>query len=91
MTKSKHGNPREFEKGQIRELKKALKQANQEIGQLKKLLGYGQNKTPNTRRQKEIDPDQCENCGKGTIKVADLGIRTITTCTLCPYRKVSKS
>ena len=90
MTKKKHGRPREFEKGQIRELKKRIRQQEQEIKQLQKELGYNQNRSKFPAKVKEKDLDQCESCGKGTLKVADLGIRTITTCTICPYRKVSK-
>lgn len=90
MSKSKHAKPDEFQKEQIRHLKKELKRKDQQIRQLEKDLGYSQNKSPKTKKEKELDPDQCSECGKGTLKISDLGIRRITTCTLCTYRKVSK-
>lgn len=89
MSKSKHAKPDEFQKEQIRHLKKELKRAHQEIGQLKKLLGYSQNNTGKSKSVKEIE-DECVSCGKGLIKVSDLGIRKIISCTLCDYRKIIK-
>lgn len=89
MSKSKHAKPDEFQKEQIRHLKKELKRANQTIRSLEKDLGYTQNKTEKTKRVKEIE-DECQSCGKGLIKVSDLGIRKIISCTLCDYRKIIK-
>lgn len=77
-------------KGSNSRTKKRIRQQEQEIKQLQKELGYNQNRSKFPAKVKEKDLDQCESCGKGTLKVADLGIRTITTCTICPYRKVSK-
>lgn len=92
MTKSKHAKPQEFEREQIRNLKKQLKQAHQTIRSLEKELGYKNitGNLQNTRKNKEINLDQCENCGKGIIETKDYGVRKITTCSLCAYRKVSK-
>lgn len=91
MSKSRHAKPDEFQKEQIRHLRKELKKANQTIRSLEKDLGYNQNKSSKSeRREKEIDLDLCNSCGKGIIKVSDLGIRKITTCTLCSYRKITK-
>ncbi len=94
VSKSKHSKADEFMKEQIRHLTKELKRKDQEIRRLEKDLGYNQNKTEKTsKREKEIDLDTCNECGKGFLKVTDIGIRTITTCSLypdCKYRKVSK-
>lgn len=90
MSKSKHSKPQEFEREQIRHLKKEVKRLNQTIRSLEKELGYGQNKSPKSSKIKEDDLDLCNQCGKGILKTADYGIRRITTCTLCPYRKTSK-
>lgn len=93
MARTKHARPQEFEREQIRTLKKELRQANQKIGELEKLLGYSQNRTEKSKREKEPDPDECQNCGKGILKSTNLGIRTIIQCSLypdCKYRKVIK-
>ncbi len=89
MSKSKHARPDEFQKEINRHLKKLLKQAQQEIGQLKKQLGYSQNKSSKIKQPKEQD-NECQICGKGLIKVSDLGIRKIISCTTCDYKKIIK-
>lgn len=90
MSKSKHAKPDEFLKEQVRHLKKEIKRKDQEIRRLEKDLGYNQNKTEKSKKDKEIDLDTCAECGKGFLKSTNLGIRTIITCSLCPYRKVIK-
>jgi len=90
----RHSKPDEFQKEQIRHLKKELRRKDQEIKQLQRELGYSQNKSPKSERKtKEPDLDLCPNCSKGYLKTSDIGIRKITTCSLypdCNYRKVSK-
>jgi hypothetical protein len=88
MSKSKHAKHDEFQKEINRHLKKLLKQAQQEIGQLKKQLGYSQNKTEKTKKDKDLN--DCESCGKGVLKTSDLGIRKIISCTNCDYKKIVK-
>ena len=94
MSKSKNSKPLEFEKGKIRELKKIIRQKDQQIRAMEKELGWSQNKSSKLdRKVKEPDLDTCPTCGKGFIKTSDIGIRKITTCSLypdCSYRKVSK-
>lgn len=89
MSKSKESKDEEYHKGIIRGLKKQLIKLQQENKRLLRELGYGQNKTEKPRRTKEIE-DECQSCGKGLIKVSDLGIRKIISCTLCDYRKIIK-
>lgn len=88
MSKSKHAKPEEFQKEQIRHLKKELKRAHQTIRGLEKELGYNQNKSK-VKQPKEVD-NECLQCGKGLIKVSDLGIRKIISCTTCDYKKIIK-
>ncbi len=89
MTRSKDHKNDEDLQGIIKSLKREIKSLNQEIARLHKLLGYSQNKTEKTRRVKESE-DDCKLCGKGTIKVSDLGIRKIISCTVCAYKKITK-
>jgi hypothetical protein len=84
--KQKHARPEEFHRGQVKALKKEIKRKDQRIRALEKELGFSQNKTPNTRRQKQTDPDQCLSCGKGVIKIVDLGERKYSICQLCNER-----
>lgn len=91
MSKSREGKEDEFYKSQIRSQKKEIKRLNQKVKQLERLLNYDQNKSPKSERKtKEIDLDQCLSCGKGYLKTSDYGVRKITTCSLCSFRKVSK-
>lgn len=96
MGKTKHSKNDEFAKSQIRHLKKEIRRKDQEIRRLEKQLGFDQYKTIGKRIIKglkeavEHDLNSCPDCGKGVLKISDLGIRTITTCSLCTYRKVSK-
>lgn len=90
MSKSKHSKPDEFQKEQIRHLKKEIRRKDQQIRSLEKELGYSQNKNSGAKRSKDIDINQCFECGKGILKTSDYGVRKVTTCSLCSYRKVSK-
>ncbi len=89
MTRSKNHKQDEDLQGIIKSLKREIKYLNQEIARLHKLLGYSQNKTEKTKRFKEIE-DLCASCGKGLIKVTDIGIRKIISCTVCAYKKITK-
>ena len=91
MAKSKEGRDDEFYKSQIRNFKKELKRKDQEIRQLEKQLGYNQNKSPKSEKAtKNVDLNECQECGKGILQVSDLGIRKIIRCPVCTYRKVMK-
>jgi hypothetical protein len=63
---------------------------------LEKELGWSQNKSlgkiliDGLKEAIEHDLNCCPDCGKGVLKTSDLGIRRITTCTLCTYRKINK-
>jgi hypothetical protein len=93
MSKSKHAKPAEFEREQIRNLKKQLKQAHQTIRSLEKELGYQQNRTEKHKRREEIvEKPDCPECSKGYLKELDLVGRIFDTCTLCGYRsKIKKA
>lgn len=92
MSKSKHAKPDEFQKEQIRHLKKEVRRKDQEIRQLQKELGYSQNKDISKKQSKKqyFDEQDCTQCGKGSLITLDFGIRKITRCNLCDYQKVSK-
>jgi hypothetical protein len=87
MAKSKHAKPDEFQKEQIRHLKKELKRRDQKIRQLEKELGYSQNKDTSPRKEKQRDPELCSHCGKGELTVMDIGVRRYEICNLCKDRK----
>ncbi len=88
MAKQKHAKPDEFQKEQIRHLKKELIRKDQEIRQLQKDLGYNQNKDSNRKNsRKEKNDVECLECGKGSLITLDFGIRSFLICNLCGYRK----
>lgn len=88
MSKSKHAKPDEFQKEQIRHLKKELIRKDQEIRQLEKELGYSQNRDKNKPKYIEIDekPD-CPDCAKGFLKEVEFIGKIFIVCPLCNFRK----
>lgn len=85
MSKSKHAKPDEFQKEQIRHLKKEVRRKDQRIRQLEKELGYSQTRTEPTRTRKE--PPKCPECGRGEISLVDMGIRLYAICNFCKNRE----
>ena len=90
MSKSKHARPDEFQKEQIRNLKKEVIRKDQEIRRLQKELGYSQNKDPNKKRSRreevELEPN-CVECARGFLREISLVGRTFIVCSVCDYRK----
>lgn len=86
MAKAKHAKPDEFQKEQIRHLKKELKRKDQKIRQLEKELGYNFSKTEKETKKRE-DESLCKECGKGEISLMDIGVRLYAICKLCKHRE----
>lgn len=86
MGKERRKNHRPDEEllGQLRDLKKQLKQKDQWIRQLEKDLLLKSPQKERRRQQKEI---LCVECGKGELSLLDIGIRKYTICNLCKDRK----
>ncbi len=83
-TKNKNHRPDEFQKEQIRHLKKEIRRKDQTIRQLEKELGY-KDKIVIPKTVKE--PVKCPDCGKGHMDLIDIGIRLYAICTLCKFRE----
>jgi hypothetical protein len=89
MAKSKDHSELEALRGENRSLKKLAKQLQK---QLRKAIDQGYNGPipPEPREVREEKPKlACPECGK-SLEVADLGIRTLHSCTGCDYRKAFK-
>jgi len=86
MGKTKHAKEEEFYKQIIRNNKKEIKRLSQRIRQLEKELGYQQNKTEEKSSKRKQDDSLCKNCGKGEIRIMDIGIRLYAICDLCKSR-----
>lgn len=84
-TYKKSGSELEHLRGEIRRLKRIIKQ-----------LQKSAHVYNNIKDLVEDPPDQddhvekviCDECGKGEIKVLDLGNKQVITCTICDHRKV---
>jgi len=88
MAKTRHAKPDEFQKEQIRNLRKQLKQRDQKIRQLEKLLGYNQNRDESKKDSVIEELNVCEHCGKGfVVETVFEGIkRKFISCTVCDYK-----
>lgn len=86
MARTKHAKPDEFQKEQIRHLRKELKRKDQRIRQLERELNYNQNRSPESTRERRKEPPKCFQCGKGELSIMDIGIRRYTICPVCKDR-----
>lgn len=86
MSKTKHAKPDEFQKEQIRHLKKEIRRKDQIIRSLEKELGYTQNKTEKTRKVKEPQ-NVCPDCQKAVLQESEIVGRRFLICYLCKFRK----
>lgn len=84
-TRNKNHKQDEFLLQQVRHLKKELKRKEQEIKHLQRELNYkpSRDNDKSSKRQKE---QLCESCGKGEIRIMDIGIRRYAICQLCKKR-----
>lgn len=78
----------EFYRGIIRGLKSEIRQLRKRLEQHEKQYERWE-KTGNPKREKEFE-NPCPNCGKNELTLVHLGIRIISTCKLCNFRKVDK-
>lgn len=82
MARSKQGKQEEFYLGEIRSLKKEVKRLKQQLRQAEKF-------PPVARESKRPVKmyNLCIECGKGSLKVLDLGNRKYLICDLCKHRE----
>ena len=85
MGKTKNQNHRRDEDllGQLREAKKEIKRKDQRIRQLEKNLLF---KEPKKERKSRKEEPKCLECGKGELRIMDIGVRRFTICNLCANR-----
>lgn len=83
-TYKKSGSELEWLRGEVKRLKKLVRQ-----------LQKSAHVYNNIKDLVEDPPDQeddekliCNECGKGEIKILDLGNKQVITCTICDHRKV---
>lgn len=97
VAKSKSGRNDEDLKGENRLLRKQLKLAQKETGQLRKRLAKYENIVDNYVTESEPDysnvpvfDNYCVHCSKGIKQEVDLGARLLVSCSVCDYREVIK-
>jgi len=72
--------------GVVRDLKKQLSRKN------KITAAYEDHLIDNDETYVDWKTERtCQDCGKGELKETSLGIRTLTTCSVCNYQKITKS
>jgi predicted ribosome quality control (RQC) complex YloA/Tae2 family protein len=72
-------------RAEIRRLKRVIKQLQKSAHvyeNIKDLIEEPQDK------EEVVKTEICQECGKGELRVLDLGTKNITTCTICDHRKV---
>lgn len=79
-TKNLNRKPDEQLLGEIRSLKKELKRKDQKIRQLEK--NYLLKSSVKEKKSRKEEP-KCLACGKGELRIMDLGSRRYTICKLC--------
>jgi len=85
LSRSKNGSDeKEYYKGEIRRLKKQLKQYQKRESLLDERLD-GDSDEPIITNKEE---NSCPNCEDGEIKILDLGIKVIEICSDCGYKKI---
>lgn len=98
--KSNRQNTRETtEKDQIQDMRAIISEQKKEIQRLRRELNRRENVSEDYKEllhEVDLEPQQyhkkdyCPECGKGILKVVDLGIRRIIRCSICEYKKVQK-
>jgi hypothetical protein len=80
--RSKEGKPEEFYRGQIRSLKKEIKNLRHQIKHLERT----EPRSPREPDEDDIRLEECTQCGKGFLSVLNMVGRTFKTCNLCGWR-----
>lgn len=89
MSKSKKRNLDE-----IYELKQIIKEKDEEIRKLNRLLAKEEKKERKLEvpeKEVVVKSNQCPECEEGTLEFVELGARKTYFCTLCKYRKTVKN
>ncbi len=80
---------------EIFELKKIIRDRDDEIRRLHRKLNNELKAEKKAKKQKPKEPiipkeGTCPTCAKGKLVHSDLGVRHLETCTICNHRKISK-
>lgn len=82
-TYRKSGSELEFLRGEVKRLKKLVRQLQKNAHIYNNIKDLVED-PPDEEDEKII----CNECGKGEVKILDLGNRQVITCTICDHRKV---
>jgi len=82
MGRKRDRNSDEWFRGRIRELQAEVRRLQKQLRSAEKSFEYL------VEDDQDDEKDICENCGKGEIKVTDLKIKNLITCSICDFRKV---
>lgn len=84
-TYKKSGSEIEFLRGEIRRLKRIIKQLQKSAHVYNNIKDLVEDLP---KKEEEYEKVICNECGKGEVKVLDLGNKQVITCTICEHRKV---
>lgn len=97
MAKSKERSEVEALRSENRNLKKQVSYLKKELGRHEKREHQYLDLEDRTQQEElekivEVPKDKkiCPKCNKGKLSVSDLGIRKLTTCNNCTFRKSEK-
>ncbi len=88
MAKRRDRSEVEYYRGKLREVEAENRRLRKQLRSAEKSFEYlvEADSFENT----EYDA-KCPNCGKGELKFTDLKIKTLTTCSICDYRKTTRN
>jgi hypothetical protein len=75
---------------QLRKLKSENRHLQKELKKSNKKYKPQHDKEDLLEEEHEEKNPPCTECGKGNIKVTDLGVRKLLSCTVCTFRKALK-
>lgn len=92
MARKKSHREDEDLKGEIKKLKSIIRNLQKRLRQYEKFEYYFEEAFETIEESKakeaeqEYKADKCEVCGKGELRIIDLGRNIYTACTVCDYR-----
>lgn len=89
--KVKERNSDEYYKAQIRALEKENRSLKKQLKQLERMEQNFHKEPDDEEDEDEFTPVLCKECGKGSLNIFTIGPRTISTCSLCGTRKVTRN
>jgi hypothetical protein len=88
--RQREGSETEFLKGIIRKLKSENRYLKRCLSQLEKRKHFYEHNEVDDEEPEEV-LKKCDTCGKGSLISIDFGVRTITRCSICTFKKVTKN